>query len=80
MAASREVTTRNIDLIEELQLLSPLLVRSLSAKHRPDRYRRDKSVTFGTQLPQHLPINTGGGARYKWSYLQIKAGVNFHLY
>ena len=27
------------------------LVRSLSAKYRPDRYRRDKSVKFGTELP-----------------------------
>ena len=27
-----------------------LLVRSLSAKYRPDRYRRDKSVKFGTEL------------------------------
>ena len=43
------------------------IVRCLSAKYRPDRYRRDKSVKFGTELPQHLPINTGGGARYKWS-------------
>ena len=31
--------------------LSRLLVRSLSAKYRPDRYRRDKSVKFGTDLP-----------------------------
>ena len=29
----------------------PLVVRSLSAKYRPDRYRRDKSVKFGTELP-----------------------------
>ena len=28
-----------------------LIVRSLSAKYRPDRYRRDKSVKFGTELP-----------------------------
>ena len=28
-----------------------LLVRSLSAKYRPDRYRRDKSVKFVTELP-----------------------------
>ena len=28
-----------------------LLVRSLSAKYRPDRYRHDKSVKFGTELP-----------------------------
>ena len=28
-----------------------LLVRSLSAKYRPDRDRRDKSVKFGTELP-----------------------------
>ena len=28
-----------------------VLVRSLSAKYRPDRYRRDKSVKFGTELP-----------------------------
>ena len=27
------------------------LVRSLSAKYRPDRYRRDKSVKFDTELP-----------------------------
>ena len=31
--------------------LSDLIVRSLSAKYRPDRYRRDKSVKFGTELP-----------------------------
>ena len=65
---------------EQSKKRSGKIVRSLSAKYRPGRYRRDKSVKFGTQLPQHLPINTGGGARYKWSYLQIKAGVNFHLY
>ena len=28
-----------------------LVVRSLSAKYRPDRYRRDQSVKFGTELP-----------------------------
>ena len=28
-----------------------LTVRSLSAKYRPDRYRRDKSVKFGAELP-----------------------------
>ena len=28
-----------------------IIVRSLSAKYRPDRYRRDKSVKFGTELP-----------------------------
>ena len=44
-----------------------MVVRSVRAKDRPDRYRRDKSVKFGKELPQHLPINTGGGARYKWS-------------
>ena len=27
------------------------IVRSLSAKYRPDRYRGDKSVKFGTELP-----------------------------
>ena len=27
------------------------IVRSLSAKYSPDRYRRDKSVKFGTELP-----------------------------
>ena len=27
------------------------IVRSLSAKYRPDRYRHDKSVKFGTELP-----------------------------
>ena len=27
------------------------VVGSLSAKYRPDRYRRDKSVKFGTELP-----------------------------
>ena len=30
---------------------SLIIVRSLSAKYRPDRYRRDKSVKFGTKLP-----------------------------
>ena len=30
---------------------APFVVRSLSAKYRPDRYRRDKSVKFGTELP-----------------------------
>ena len=30
---------------------SLIIVRSLSAKYRPDRYRRDKSVKFGTELP-----------------------------
>ena len=28
-----------------------IIVRSLSAKYRPDRYRPDKSVKFGTELP-----------------------------
>ena len=28
-----------------------ILVRSLSAKYRPDCYRRDKSVKFGSELP-----------------------------
>ena len=28
-----------------------VIVRSLSAKYRPDRYKRDKSVKFGTELP-----------------------------
>ena len=27
-------------------LSCPVIVRSLSAKYRPDRYRRDKSVMF----------------------------------
>ena len=27
------------------------IVRSLSAKYRPHRYRRDKRVKFGTELP-----------------------------
>ena len=31
--------------------LLPPLVRSLSAKYRLDRYRRDKSVKFSTELP-----------------------------
>ena len=31
-----------------IKLDSLLLFRSLSAKYRPDRYRRDKSVKFGT--------------------------------
>ena len=31
--------------------MSVILVRSLSAKYRPDCYRRDKSVKFGTELP-----------------------------
>ena len=34
-----------------LDSLDVLLVRSLSAKYRRDRYRRDKSVKFGTELP-----------------------------
>ena len=53
--------------VDSVILVIVIVVRSLSAKYRPDRYRRDKSVKFGTELPQHLPINTGGGARYKWS-------------
>ena len=32
-------------------LQKAILVRSLSAKDRPDRYRRDKSVKFGRELP-----------------------------
>ena len=32
-------------------MIAIILVRSLSAKYRPDRYRRDKSVKFGTELP-----------------------------
>ena len=32
-------------------------VRSLSAKYRPDRYRRDKSVKFGTELPSPAVID-----------------------
>ena len=31
-----------------------IIVRSLSAKYGPDRYRHDKSVKFGTELPYHL--------------------------
>ena len=31
-----------------------IIVRSLSAKYGPDRYRRDKSVKLGTELPYHL--------------------------
>ena len=31
--------------------ITRMIVRSLSAKYRPDRYRRDKSVKFGTELP-----------------------------
>ena len=30
---------------------SAIIVRSLGAKYRPDRYRSDKSVKFGTELP-----------------------------
>ena len=30
---------------------SAIIVRSLSAKYRLDRYRSDKSVKFGTELP-----------------------------
>ena len=33
------------------KFLNAGIVRSLSAKYRPDRYRRDKSVKFGTELP-----------------------------
>ena len=29
----------------------PCIVKALSAKYRPDSYRRDKSVKFGTELP-----------------------------
>ena len=29
----------------------PYVVRYLSTKYWPDRYRRDKSVKFGTELP-----------------------------
>ena len=35
----------------EILFCGVLIVRSLSAKYRPDRYRRDKSVKFGTELP-----------------------------
>ena len=31
--------------------ITSFIVMSLSAKYRPDRYRRDKSVKFGTELP-----------------------------
>ena len=31
-----------------------IIVRSLSAKYGPDRFRRDKSVKLGTELPYHL--------------------------
>ena len=37
--------------IMESDNLELLVVRSLNAKYRPDRYRRDKSVKFGTELP-----------------------------
>ena len=35
----------------DLQVPRFLIVRSLSAKYRPDRYKRDKSIKFGTELP-----------------------------
>ena len=35
---------------EDAESDTAILVRSLSAKYRPDRYRRDKSVKFGTEL------------------------------
>ena len=63
---ARSVSRRSLGSTLSLRTLRDI-VRSLSAKYRPDRYRRDKSVKFGTELPWHLPINTGGGARYKWS-------------
>ena len=44
----RDVTT-SLSIRKETCL--PLVVRSLSAKYRPDRYRSDKSVKFGTELP-----------------------------
>ena len=34
-----------------IEMPERVLVRSLSAKYRPDRYRHDKSVKFGTELP-----------------------------
>ena len=37
--------------ILNLQRLTYHRVRSLGAKYRPDHYRRDKSVKFGTELP-----------------------------
>ena len=39
------------DFSADKRCLLALIVRSLSAKYRPDRYRRDKSVKFGTELP-----------------------------
>ena len=37
--------------VDSVILVIVIVVRSLSAKYRPDRYRRDKSVKFGTELP-----------------------------
>ena len=34
-----------------IRMLISDLVRSLNAKYGPDRYRSDKSVKFGTELP-----------------------------
>ena len=42
-----------------------VIVRSLSAKYGPDRYRCDKRVKFCAELPWHLLINNAGGALYK---------------
>ena len=41
----------NINSVLIAFMVNLLVVRSLSAKYRPDRYRCDKSVKFGTELP-----------------------------
>ena len=42
-----------------------VIVKSLSAKYGPDRYRCGKRVKFCAELPWHLLINNAGGALYK---------------
>ena len=46
-----DVYTKYFFIIGVSALTIVIIVRSLSAKYRPDRYRRDKSVKFGTELP-----------------------------
>ena len=49
---ARDSSTVNIETAKKGRFKQILrIVRSLSAKYRPDRYRRDKSVKFGTELP-----------------------------
>ena len=47
----QKLNTLNILYLHKNNLTELPVVKSLSAKYRPDRYRRDKSVKFGTELP-----------------------------